>query len=251
MMILRYFMYCSLSLISFWLFAKDLQKSIVAITTTHQEAKNSQKKINKLDDETKQLIQKYRITLNKTENLRIYNKQLESYILSQKTNILQTRKKIEQVKDTKRSIEPLMLRMLASLESFINLDVPFLLKQRLARIKTLKNTLNRSDVSVSEKYRQLIDTYSLEQDYGRTMQSYREIKTINGKNLTVDYLRLGRVTFIYKSLDGLHLAHWDKKQKIWKPLSKSHKKNVTKAIQMALKQIPPDLIRLPIPSFKN
>lgn len=232
----------------FFPLAKDLQKPTSVIKETHKEASDSQKTINRLDDETKQLLQQYRTTLNKTENLRIYNKQLSSYIEGQKKEILETRKKIEEVKDTGKEIVPLMLRMLSSLEHFVNLDVPFLADKRKKRVQELKKVLNRSDVSVSEKYRQLISTYELEQNYGRTMQSYREIKEIDGKELTVDYLRLGRVAFIYKSLDGRHLAYWGKKNREWKKLPKSYKKDITKAIKMALKQAPPNLVKLPVPS---
>ncbi|MCY4321668.1 MAG: DUF3450 domain-containing protein [Bdellovibrionaceae bacterium] len=226
--------------------ADDLTKSKQAITEMHKEAKSSQQKINKWDDETKKLLTLYRSTLNKTENLKIYNEQLSSYIKSQKEEVLEIRKKIEEVKDTGKEIVPLMLRMLDSLDQFINLDVPFLLTKRKKRIQELKDILNRSDVSISEKYRQLISAYNLEQDYGRTMESYREIKEIEGKELTLDYLRLGRLVLIYKSLDGNHMSYWDKKSKQWKNLPKSYKKPVTKAIKMAKKQIPPDLVKLPI-----
>ena len=228
---------------------EDLQRPVSAIKQTHKEARVSQNKINQLDDETKQLLQKYRTTLNKTENLRIYNQQMSSYIEGQKKEILETRKKIEGVKDTGKEIEPLMLRMLDSLDRFVDLDMPFLLTERKKRIQELKEILNRSDVSISEKYRQLISAYKLEQDYGRTLQSYREIREIAGKELTVDYLRLGRLVLIYKSLDGKHLAYWNHKDRKWKPLSRSYKKHITNAVKIALKQIPPDLIKLPVPSM--
>ena len=238
-------------ILSFFSSAETLQKPMSTIKKMHREAQVSQKKINQLDDERKQLLASYRSALNKTENLRIYNKQLSSYIHNQEKEILEIRKKIEEVKDTGKEIVPLMLRMLDSLEQFVNLDVPFLLSERKKRIQGLKQILNRSDVSVSEKYRQLISAYKLEQDYGRTLQSYRGIKKIKGKKFTVDYLRLGRVTFIYKSLDGKHLAYWDRQKRQWKKLSRSYKKGVAKAIKMALKQIPPDLVKLPIQKYEK
>ena len=101
---------------------------------------------------------------------------------------------------------------------------------------------------MSEKYRQLLSNYSLEQDYGRTLQSYRGLRTIEGKEFTVDYLRLGRIAFIYKSLDGKHLAYWNNKTKEWSQLPGSYKKEVAKAIKIALKQAPPNLVKLPVPS---
>ena len=249
-MFFTYFLFLILTFVKSFS-AEDLKKPISAIKQTHKEAQTSQQKINQLDDETKQLLQNYRSILKKTENLRIYNAQLSSYIEGQKKEIIEIRKKIEEVKDTGKEIEPLMLRMLDSLSRFVDLDVPFLLAERKKRIQELKKVLNRSDVSVSEKYRQLISAYKLEQDYGRTLQSYRAIREIEGKEFTVDYLRLGRLVFIYKSLDDKFLAYWNKKNREWKRLPRAYKKPVKKAIKIALKQIPPDLIKLPMPPAAN
>ena len=218
----------------------------------HKEAIDSQKKINQIDDQTKKMRQEYRSVLNKTENIRIYNEQLAGYIESQKQEILETRKKIEEVKDTRKEIVPLMLRMLDSLENFINLDVPFLIEERRARVQDLRSVLNRSDVSVSEKYRQLISVFKLEQEYGRTLQTYRGVREIEGKEFTVNYLRLGRLIFVYQSLDGRHMFYWDKQTGQWKKLLKFYKKDAGRAIRMALKQIPPDLVIMPVPfSFEE
>ena len=245
---MKNFFLCFIFLFSPFLpvYGDDLKKSSQAIQEKHKIAKDSQEKINKWDDETKKLLDQYRTTLNKTENLKIYNEELSSYISSQKKEILEIRKKIEEVKDTGKEIVPLMLRMLESLNRFIELDVPFLLTERKNKIQELREILNRSDVSVSEKYRQLISAYKLEQNYGRTMQSYREIRNIDGKELTVDYLRVGRIILIYKSLDGKHLAYWDTKNKKWEKLPKSYKKEVIKAIKIAKKQLPPNLVKLPV-----
>lgn len=225
---------------------KQLNQSIKAISQTHKEGKNSQDKINRWDDERQRKLTLYKTTLKKTENLKIYNAQLSKYIQAQKEEMLDIRKKIEQVKDVRKEIVPLMLRMLESLDNFVELDTPFLVEKRRERITELKDILSRSDVSVSEKYRQLISSYQQEQEYGRTLQTYREIRDIKGKKVTVDYLRLGRLVLIYKSLDGKYMGYWDKNTGQWKDLSKSYKKSVEKAIKMANKQIPPDLVRLPI-----
>ena len=211
--------------------AQKIDSSKKALEQTHQESKSSQAKINRWDDETRKALQEYKNTLKSTETLKIYNQQLRDYIQLQKEEMLDIRKKIEQVKNTGKEIEPLMLRMLESLESFINLDVPFLLSERQQRVQELKETLKRADVSVSEKYRQLMSAYKLELEYGKTLQSYKKIKEIEGKEITVDYLRLGRIVLIYRSLDGSFMGYWDQDQKEWKKLPRSYKKSVSKAIK--------------------
>ena len=142
-----------------------------------------------------------------------------------------------------------MLKMLDSLEQFINLDLPFQIEKRKKRIQDLKDILDRSDVSASEKYRQLMATYEMEQEYGRTMESYRGIESHDGKDITVEYLRIGRLAFIYKSLDNKHLSFWNHEKKTWQKLKGGYKKSVSEAIKMAKKQSPPDLISIPIPGF--
>lgn len=226
--------------------AQKMDEVKKTITQTHKSAQQSQKKINQLDDETEKLIDQYRYTLKKTENLRIYNEELASYIEAQKKEILDIRRKIEEVKDTGQDIVPLMLRMLDSLERFIDLDVPFLTAEREKRIEDLKIILQRSDVSVSEKYRQLIQAFKLELEYGNTLQSYKGLREIEGKELTVDYVRLGRLAFLYISRDGKHISYWNQKEKTWKKLPKSYRRPVVQAVKTAKKQIPPDLLRLPL-----
>jgi len=239
--------FCLASFSAFAKLSSEKLEEVKAIKDqTHQEARKSQKKIDQWDDETEKMIDQYRQTLKKTENLKIYNEQLANYIEAQKKETLDIRRKIEEVKDTGQDIVPLMLRMLDSLEQFINLDVPFLLEERRARVRELKNILQRSDISVSEKYRQLLSVYKLELEYGKTLQTYRGLRKIDGKELNVDYVRLGRLVFLYMSLDNKHMSYWDQKTKTWNKLPKSYKKSFKKAMKTAKKQIPPDLISLPL-----
>ena len=45
-----------------------------------------------------------------------------------------------------------MLRMIDGLENFIQLDIPFLMNERKSRVETLKSTMDRGDISTSEKF---------------------------------------------------------------------------------------------------
>ena len=68
---------------------------------------------------------------------------------------------------------PLMLRMIDGLDQFVQLDVPFLLEERTTRVARLRDLMERSDVSVSEKFRNVFEAYQVENDYGRTIEAYK------------------------------------------------------------------------------
>ena len=215
---------------------------------TLQDNRASQKKIDKLADETQVLLQKYRQTLKRIENARVYNEQLRQTIQSQIEEKKNIAEQIETLKNTNKGIIPLMVSMVKNLAQFVSLDIPFLPEERSKRIAELNSLLTRADISTSEKFRRILEAYQVENDYGRTIEAYRGIQKTDGKELTVDYLRIGRVALIYQTLDAKTSAHWNPKTKAWEELSSSYKKSIAEGLKMARKQTAPQLLRLPLPA---
>ena len=67
-----------------------------------------------------------------------------------------------------------MIRMIDGVEQFVELDLPFLLKERRARVSRLRDMMDRADVAVSEKFSQVLRAYQIENDYGRTLEAYSD-----------------------------------------------------------------------------
>ena len=86
-----------------------------------------------------------------------------------------------------RQIVPLMTRMVDALENFVQLDTPFLMKERTERVARLREMMERSDVTAAEKFRRVIEGYQIENDYGRTIEAYKGTTEINGNQLEVDF----------------------------------------------------------------
>jgi hypothetical protein len=212
----------------------------------NKDARDSQAKVDKLDDETKRLLEEYANVLSRTENMRIYNQQLEKYIVSQDEEMISIRNQIEQVSETNTGIVPLMLRMLESLDQFVKIDMPFLAQERADRLRDLKEMMNRADVSTSEKFRRILEGYQIENEYGRTIEVYRGSLTKDGTEMTVDYLRIGRVSLMYQSLDGRSQAFWNDSTKTWEELSSGYSRPIRDGIRIARQQAAPDMIRIPV-----
>ena len=214
----------------------------------HQKGAKSQKQISSLAEKTRDIISEYEVTLRQIESVRSYNNQLKKLIKDQKNEMSSIRLQIVEVKQTGKDIIPLMLKMTKNLEEFINLDIPFLMKERKKRLEEIKKIMDRADVSVSEKYRRLMEAYQIENEYGKTLETYQGIQKIKGKKLSVNYLRIGRIALIYQTLDGKKQGLWNQKSKKWEPLTSRYSREITKGLKMAKNQQPPDLLTIPIPA---
>lgn len=214
----------------------------------NKESLRSQKRINKLSDENRINIDQYKRTVYQTDNFETYNQHLESMIKSQKIEEESLNKQLKSINITSQGIIPLMLKMISALEKYIELDVPFLYQERHTRVSEIGKMMTRSDISTSEKYRRILEAYQIEIDYGRTIEAYTDILNFNNQKRSVNFLRLGRVVFIYQSLDGSESGLWDSASKSWKIISDDYKRDISKAIRMAKKQLPPDLLILPVKS---
>ena len=183
--------------------------------------------------------------LKEIEGLRVYNAQLQRQIDGKNKKMNELRTSIEQVTLIERQITPLMIRMIDGIEQFVALDVPFLLGERRDRISTLREMMDRDDVSPSEKFRRVFEAYQIEGDYGRTIETYRG--TLDNSGQQVDFLRWGRVAFMYQSLDGETYGVWNKETRQWEALDDSYAKAVSDGIRIASAQIPAEVLLLPIP----
>ena len=146
-----------------------------------------------------------------------------------------------------RDVVPLMVDMLDSLESFIKLDVPFLVEERSQRLSLMKDLLKRADVTTAEKFRRLLESLSLKNNYGRTIEAYNgKLIGEGGAERTVQFLRLGRVVLAYQTLDGNEQGIWNMNEKRWESLPAEFRNALNQGFRIAKKQAPPDLIRLPV-----
>lgn len=209
-------------------------------------ARQSQKNVDQLSDQTQSLRNEYRQVLQAIENNKIYNQQLRDLIESQKTEMVQIEEDIEKIKDTTRNIAPLMTKMKDSLKEFVSYDLPFLKEEREKRIENLDELFVKSGVSVSERYRKTLEAYLVENEYGQTLEAYSDSLDIEGTKVTADFLKVGRIALYYLTKDSKKGGVWNSQNQTWEPLSSSERNYVRTALKVALKQSSPSLLTLPI-----
>lgn len=212
----------------------------------NKQARQSQARVDALSEETNNLVADYRTVLKEIEGLQVYNQQLEKQVGNQDREMTEITASIDKVTVIERQITPLMMRMIDGLEQFVNLDLPFLLKERRDRIANLREMMDRADVAASEKFSQILNAYKVESDYGRTLESYTEEINVDGKSRIVDVLKVGRIALVYQTSDGEESGMWDMTKGAWTPLDDSYTTPVRNGIRMARKQLSVDLLTLPL-----
>ena len=227
--------------------AQLLESNKREVQTAQAEGVASQERINTLDDQTAQLESEYKAVLQQLDTLRVYNQQLRDLITAQVDEIAIVQRDIDRVTTIDREVVPLMLRMVDGIEQFVQLDVPFLIEERATRVANLRRLMQRADASPAEKFRRVLEAYQIENEYGRTIEGVRgTVATTDGRQLTVDFLRVGRVALYYKTLDDAQIARWNKDNRTWEAIDSDFVSPIKKALSIAREQAAPDLLLLPI-----
>lgn len=231
--------------------AEDLDKTIDLVMEKNKAAAKAQQRIDRADDESDKLLNAFRDVQRQMDSLQVYDTQVSKLVVAQRKQIADLEKRIAEAAMVSREVTPLMFRMLESLETFIQLDVPFLREERKLRLEQLRAMMDRSDVPDSEKFRRILEAYQIENEYGRTIEAYRGKLKIDSDVRTVDFLRIGRVILVFKTLDGRQARIWNKETSAWEILPDSYHSSIQKGFRIARKQMAPDLVRLPVPAAKE
>ena len=248
----RLLMLAVLICLNFPLFAQDKVDTIINEgIQRNNAAKASQQRVDKIANETEKVVTEYKRQLKVIDGLKVYNSLLQKQLDDQLKKIDELKQSISDVAVIERQITPLMLRMVDSLDEFIKLDVPFLMKERTDRVARLRKTIGASDVSAAEKLRNVLEAYQIEIDYGKTVEAYKDVLEVEGKQREVNFFRMGRISLVYQTDDKEYAGVWDQTNRKWVPLDGAQYRNqISLAIKIAKKQVAPDLVIVPISAPK-
>jgi len=225
--------------------AQSLDQVLNAENQRTKLAQASQQRIDGVVDDTRKKEDQFKRLLKEIEGLKIYNTLLQRQIDAQVRKMAQIEVSIDQVEVISRQIIPSMTRMIASLKIFIELDVPFLMEERRERVANLENLLVEPDVNDAEKFRKVTEAYQIENDYGRTIEAYSGSLEIGDENRRVEFLRIGRVAFMYQTQDGKLSGVWDQEARRWQEAD-AYKNEIRAGLKIANKQVAPDLLLMPV-----
>ncbi|MCE9684962.1 DUF3450 domain-containing protein [Shewanella sp. AS16] len=226
----------------------DAQK---ADSKIHADAAASQKKVDKYFDQAQDMLFEYGSVADERESLKSYNDYVAKLVADQESSMKSIQDDINGVDKLRQGVVPLMFKMVDTLEQFVKLDLPFNTQVRTERVENLKNLLNTAEVTLAEKYRLILDAYSIEREYGNFVAVNTGKLNLDGKEVLVDFFNLGRVALYAQSLDQKTAWMYNTETKGWDELDSSYLRDITKGIRIARKQGALDLFALPIPAAET
>lgn len=221
--------------------------TVSAQTEADQASAASQEQVNALVERAQDAAGKYAQTMAELDSLNRYNEQLQEQVASQEAEMTSIQTQLTEIEVTNREVLPLMERMVDYLESFVSADTPFLLDERTNRVALLRELMPRADVAISEKYRRILEAYQIELEYGSTLDSYEGVLNDANGERTVEFVRLGRVSLLYKTLDGGEAGYWNAENKSFVQ-DNSYIEAIDDALAVARQEGAPDLLRVPVPA---
>jgi chromosome segregation ATPase len=215
--------------------------------TVDDAAAKAQNQVNDLKDQTQDAAARYAQAMAEAESLEKYNQQLTDQVKQQEADMASIDKQLTDIETTSREVEPLMEQMVQTLDQFVSLDVPFYLPERRERVQNLKDLMARADVTISEKYRLILEAYQIELDYGTSLETYEGTLGEGPDARTVQFVKVGRVSLMYQTLDKSETGYWDAKQRKW-VADNSYTEAVEQAIRVAQARGAPELLTVPVPA---
>ena len=227
--------------------AQTVDSALQSSSNKIASARTSQQAINKLDDETVKLLGDYQTISKRLEGVRVYNAQLELQIGDQEANLQKLDASIRKAATMEGEMAPLVEEMIEGLIQFIDLDLPFKKEERKEAALKLADNQSDSQLSAAERFRQILETYRIEGDYSKNIESYSQKLSVNGADLDVNILRVGRIALMYQSEDQQYNGIWNKATNSWEALDGgTYRKALADLYKMSNKQASINIMKLPI-----
>ncbi len=223
------------------------ERLIESGTQRLERAQQAQENVDAIYEDTQQLLSDYQSRLQIVDGLESYVRLLDEQLRSQDQEINTLQKSIADATVVERQVIPLLERMLDGLERFLQVDAPFLTKERQERLHRLRRMLVRSDVSAAEKCRRVFEAYEIENDYGRTIESYKARIELTGDSYDAEFLRVGRIALMFRLIGQTQFGFWNEVEGMWQVSDdKALERAIANGIAMANKDVSPRLIQVPV-----
>lgn len=144
------------------------------------------------------------------------------------------------------SLEAVLVEVSEAMEPSVRGDLPFRIADRQSRFDGLKTDIENPGVLPAEKIRKLFEFLQTEAAYGVTVEVAEQRIAVGADTLVAQVLRAGRLGLFWRSSDGNRAGRFDRETSSWVELSGSSRSKIGRAMDMALRERPFEVIALPV-----
>ncbi len=224
-------------------FTDQVKKPVDESITIRQQA---QKDEEKWDEEKSALESEF-------ENLRQAEKGLSEEVRKLSEQVAAKKQRVSALNEQLRSMEkiseelvPFLEKVYAQLEALLQAPPLFLVDERTARLESLRQTLDDSQVALGEKFRKVMEALFIEAEYGNTVETRQEKIRIGQEEVLATVFRLGAMALFYETLDQQGAGYFDLSQNQWSPLEAGACRDIRVAVEIASKTRPAEIVSLPL-----
>lgn len=172
-------------------------------------------------------------------------------ILKQKKNILNDeiilmQQNIKKSNNLELKLDDLLIDALSQLESFIHYYPPFLMEERIGRIKTLNKFVLSKDNKPSEKVRKVIEAHKIEADFSRFADITDVQIAVDNNTMSGQLFRIGNLAQFFITPDQQFIATYNPVIHKFVGIDMKFKGEIIKAAELLNGKRLPELSMLPI-----
>lgn len=223
--------------------SKELEKKVdeaIEIRQATQQQKDA------WEAEKAELVARYRTAKANIDYLKERKTAEEKKAAAVEANIAELERRLRESVRLQTSLQDTLGAILARLDDRVQRDLPFLIRERTARIAVLKDELVRPDVEGSEKLRRVLEALQVEAGYGSTVDVGQQEIDVGADRVFVDVLRVGRVSLFWRTPDGKRVGEFDRAKSQWVELPRKYIRSVGSAMEMASRMRPVEVLALPL-----
>lgn len=216
------------------------------VTQTLEIQQQSQREADVWDAQRRKLMAELEGLQQQQQQLTDEKSDLNRQVDNSEVAIVQLQRAIGESKRLTDEMSPFLVETLHQLEQQVAADLPFLQQERQLRLQRLNVALLDPQLAVGEKFRRLMEALQVETEYGRNVEVMQRSLPIDGRQVLMNQLRLGRLALFGQSLDGQHSVIYDRTGQRWHSLDKQYNSEIARALEMGSKHRPIDLLTLPL-----
>lgn len=224
-------------------FADDVSATVSETLTVQQ---HSQRQADEWQSQRLALVAELTTLQNQQQQLESKKAEQTARIDAQQKSIEQLRRTIAESKRLTDEMVPFLGETSDLITQQVAQDLPFLQQERQLRLRHLNEALSDPTLAIGEKFRRTMEVLRVETEYGVDIEVVQQSLVVDGRELLMNQLRIGRLALFAQSLDGDKSVIYDMALQSWQTLESQYNNELARAIEMGQKHRPIDLLTLPL-----